>query len=100
MVVLLDAKNRIVGVDPISTGTLTASLVHPREVFKAIVLANAAAFICVHNHLSGDPMPSPEDQEITRRLKELAELCGVRLLDHVVIGNGKFISMLDDGYLI
>jgi DNA repair protein RadC len=98
LTVILDNKHKVLAVDQVSVGSLTASIVHPREVFKAILLANAAAFICVHNHPSGDPTPSKEDLEITRRLKEGAELLGIRLLDHIIIGKGRFVSFVDDGY--
>ena len=95
----LDGKNHVLGFNIVSVGTLTASLVHPREVFKAAILANAAAIAVVHNHPSGDPSPSAEDQAITVRLKEAGELLGVRLLDHVVIGDGRYVSFADDGLL-
>ena len=95
---ILDNKHRMVGYHQVAEGSLTASIVHPREVFKALVLSNAAAFICMHNHPSGDPTPSKEDIEITRRLRELADLIGIRLLDHVVFGDGRFVSFVDDGY--
>lgn len=98
LTVILDNKHKVIAIDQVSVGSLTASIVHPREVFKAIVLANAAAFICVHNHPSGDPTPSKEDIEITRRLKEGAELLGIRLLDHIIVGRGSFVSFVDDGY--
>jgi DNA repair protein RadC len=84
----LNNKHRLIGYHEVSVGTLTASLVHPREVFKPVILAGSAAFICVHNHPSGDPAPSPEDIDITRRLKEGAGILGLSLLDHVIIGNG------------
>ncbi len=67
-------------------------------MFKAIILANAAAFIVAHNHPSGDPAPSRDDIEITRRLKEAAEILGVRFLDHIVIGRGRYVSFVEDGY--
>ena len=85
-VVLLNNKNRKIREVKISEGSLTASLVHPREVFNPVIRESAAAVIFVHNHPSGDPAPSPEDIDITRRLKEVADVMGVRVLDHVVIG--------------
>lgn len=99
LVVGLDGKNRILGVSTVSIGTLTASLVHPREVMKSLILANAAAFLLVHNHPSGDPTPSAEDLAITTRLKECAELFGMRLLDHVILGHGRYCSMCDENLL-
>ncbi|MCC6850431.1 MAG: JAB domain-containing protein [Deltaproteobacteria bacterium] len=99
LVVPLGGKNQILGFHVVSVGTLTASLVHPREVYKIALLANAAAVIVVHNHPSGDPTPSAEDVAITRRLREAGELLGVSLLDHVVIGDERYISFADDGIL-
>lgn len=99
LVVPLDGKNRALGFHVVSVGTLTASLVHPREVFKAAILANAAAIVVVHNHPSGDPTPSAEDQAITERLKQAGALLGIRLLDHVVIGDGRYVSFADEGLL-
>lgn len=99
LVVGLDGKNRLLGVATVSVGTLTASLVHPREVMKSLILANAAAFILVHNHPSGDPTPSAEDLAITARLKECAELFGMRLLDHLILGDGRYCSMCDENLL-
>lgn len=98
VIVPLDAKHRALGFSVVSVGSLTASIVHPREIFKLLVLSNAAAFICVHNHPSGDPSPSPEDVEITRRIREAGELLGIRLLDHVVVGDGRFSSFADHGW--
>ena len=82
----LDGKNRILAVDMVSTGSLNQSIVHPREVFKVALLSSAAAIILIHNHPSGDPSPSREDIEITRRLRDAGELLGIKVLDHVIIG--------------
>lgn len=98
-VVLLTNKNRKIREVKISEGSLTASLVHPREVFNPVVRESAAGVIFVHNHPSGDPAPSPEDMELTRRLKEVGELMGVRVLDHVVIGHDRYFSFNDRGLL-
>lgn len=98
-VVLLTNKNRKIRDVKISEGSLTASLVHPREVYNPVIRESAAAVIFVHNHPSGDPAPSPEDLEITRRLKEVGELMGVRVLDHVVIGHDRYFSFNDRGML-
>src|SRR5262249_20842761 len=73
----LDAKHRVIGINIVSIGSLTLSIVHPREVFKALILMNAAAFLCVHNHPSSDPTPSPEDRLLTQRLRHAAELLGI-----------------------
>jgi len=96
--VLLDNKHRKIKDVSVSQGSLTASIVHPRDVFAPVVRESAAAVIFVHNHPSGDPTPSKEDIEITRRLREVGELVGVRVLDHVVIGKGRYVSFVDDGY--
>lgn len=94
-----DSKNRILCIDHISAGSLNASIVHPREVFKGVLLSSAAALILLHNHPSGDPTPSREDLELTGRLKEAGELLGVRVLDHVIIGSGSYVSLADRGLL-
>jgi len=95
----MNNKNRVNGFKVISTGSLTASLVHPREVWRAALHLCAAAVVFVHNHPSGEPAPSPEDQEITRRLKETGDLLGIRVLDHVVLGSTRFYSFSDQGLL-
>jgi DNA repair protein RadC len=99
VLLVMNNKNRINGFKVISTGSLTASLVHPREVWRAALHLCAAAVVFVHNHPSGDPAPSPEDQDITRRLKETGEMLGIRVLDHVVLGQERFFSFSDRGLL-
>ena len=94
----LDGKNRICCVDEVSVGSLNQSVVHPREVFKTALLSSAAALILVHNHPTGDPSPSREDIEITRRLKEAGEIIGVKLLDHIIIGDS-YLSFVSQGLL-
>jgi len=99
-VILLDGKNRAIGINLVSIGTLTAALVHPREIYKPAIVGNAAALILVHNHPSGDPTPSAEDTALTRRLCEVGDLVGIRILDHIVLGEaGSFRSLADDGLL-
>lgn len=98
-VVLLNNKNKKIRDVKISEGSLTASLVHPREVYNPVIRESAAAVIFVHNHPSGDPAPSQEDIEITRRLKEVGDVMGVRVLDHVVIGYDRYFSFSDKGLL-
>ena len=88
VVLLLNRKNVVIGVNTVSVGSLTASVVSPREVFKAAILANAAAIICAHNHPSGDPQPSTEDKVLTARLVQGGELLGIGVLDHIIIGDG------------
>jgi DNA repair protein RadC len=98
-VVLLDGKGRMKRELRVSEGTLTASLVHPREVFRAAIREAAAAAILVHNHPSGDPTPSPEDVALTSRLRAAGELVGIKVLDHVIVGNGRYTSFVDNGQL-
>ena len=86
-VILLDVKNRVIGINVVSIGSLSASVVHPREVFKAAILANAASIILTHNHPSGDPAPSKEDISITARLVQAGRLMDIPVLDHIIIGD-------------
>jgi DNA repair protein RadC len=97
LALLLDGKHRLLHEEAVSVGTLTASLVHPREVFGPAVRLGAAALILVHNHPSGDPSPSPEDLDITARLAEAGRIVGIDLLDHVVLGDGCFASCFERG---
>jgi DNA repair protein RadC len=92
-VLLLDGKHRLRRRQRVSEGTLTTSLVHPREVFGPAVRESAAALICVHNHPSGDPEPSREDVEVTQRLIEAGRLLGIPLLDHVIVGGAGYVSL-------
>ena len=95
----LNNKNRINGYKVISTGTLTASLIRPGDVYRAALHLTAAAVVFVHNHPAGDPAPSQEDQDITRRLKECGEMLAIRVLDHVILDHEKFFSFSDKGLL-
>ena len=99
LVLLLDGKNRVIREVQVSEGSLNQSIVHPREVFNPAVRESAAAIILVHNHPSGDPAPSREDLEITRRLREAGDLMGVKVLDHIIIGDGAFTSFVSQGYM-
>jgi len=94
----LDGKNRIICIDIISIGSLNQSIVHPRETFKTALLSSAAALILVHNHPTGDPTPSTEDLSITRRLREAGEILGVKVLDHIIIGE-TFTSFVSQGLM-
>lgn len=98
---LLDGKNRITSIHQISQGSLNQSIVHPREVFKAAILANAAAIILCHNHPTGDPSPSKEDIDITRRLKDAGEILGIKILDHVIIDveSDAYLSFVASGLI-
>jgi DNA repair protein RadC len=98
-VLLLDAKNRVIGVEIVSIGTLTASLIHPREGLKAAIVRSAASIILVHNHPTGVPTPSREDIDITERFVEAGRVIGIDVLDHVIIGDGRFESLREMGYL-
>lgn len=97
---LIDAKNRLIQEVTVSVGILTASLVHPREVFMPAIRQSAAGIVLLHNHPSGDPEPSEEDHEVTRRLVAAGDLVGIRILDHLVIGNDRYVSFLERGALI
>ena len=97
--ILLDGRHRVMGEVLISQGTLTASLVHPREVFRPAIQRCAAAMVLVHNHPSGDPAPSREDQQVTERLTRAGELLGIRVVDHVIVAEHGFHSFADAGAL-
>lgn len=94
----LDAKHRVIGINLVSVGTLTLSIVHPREVFKPLIVMNAAAWLASHNHPSGDATPSQEDRVLTKRLREVGDLLGITLLDHVILGEARHFSFADDGW--
>jgi DNA repair protein RadC len=98
-VLLLDGRHRVQREVMASQGTLTASLVHPREVFRPALREAAAAVILVHNHPSGDPTPSREDREVTERLVRVGEILGVPVLDHVVVAERGYVSLREDGGL-
>lgn len=93
--VALDQGHRVIGMHLVSVGSLSASIIHPREVYKFLLLSNAARWVAVHNHPSGRAEPSREDIAITERLRDIGELMGVQLLDHVIIGGGTYTSMRD-----
>jgi len=95
----LDSKHAPICYQVISVGSLTLSLVHPREAFKMACCVNAAAIVFAHNHPSGDPAPSQEDRALTTRLVQAGELLGIRVLDHLVIGDGRYVSFADQGWL-
>lgn len=96
---LLNTKNQVLGRENISIGTLNSSLVHPRELFKVAIRRSAAGIILLHNHPSGDPTPSQEDIKLTKRLKEAGDIIGIDVLDHIVIGDNKFISLKSKGLI-
>lgn len=96
---LLNVKNQVVAKELISIGTLSTSSVHPRELFKPAIRRSAASIILVHNHPSGDPEPSREDLEVTERLVEAGELLGIQVLDHLIIGDNRFVSFKNKGLI-
>ena len=99
MVLCLTTKNHLIGCHEVSRGTLDATLVHPREVFKIAMLANAFRIILGHNHPSGDPTPSPDDMEMTQRLVSAGDLLGIAVLDHVIVGDGRTFSFREAGLI-
>ncbi|TJX12986.1 DNA repair protein RadC [Tissierella creatinini] len=99
IVVLLNTKNIVLSHYEVSKGTINATIVHPREVFSQAVRMKANAIICCHNHPSGDPTPSSEDIQITQRLVEVGNLLGIKVLDHVIIGNGQYLSLKEKGLI-
>lgn len=95
----LNTKNQVLSLDNISIGSLNSSIVHPREVFKRAITNSAAAVILVHNHPSGDPAPSREDIEVTKRLVQAGKILGIAVLDHIIIGDGRYLSFKEKGLL-
>ncbi|PJN87424.1 RadC family protein [Bacillus sp. mrc49] len=95
----LNTKNQVLQKTTIFIGSLNASIVHPREVFKEAFRRSAASIICLHNHPSGDPTPSREDIEVTKRLAECGRIIGIEVLDHIIIGEHKYVSLKEKGYL-
>ncbi|MEE9201001.1 MAG: DNA repair protein RadC [Candidatus Brocadiales bacterium] len=99
LLLLLDSKSKIIKELQISAGSLSSSVVHPREVFAPAIRESAASVIFVHNHPSGDPTPSQNDLDITSRLKEVSDVVGIKVLDHVIIGSGSYVSLKDKGLM-
>jgi DNA repair protein RadC len=93
LVICLDTRNRLINCKPVSIGSLDTSIVHPREVFKEAVSSSAASVIFVHNHPSGDPEPSKEDVELTKRLVEAGEIIGIDVLDHIIVCDKNYLSL-------
>lgn len=96
-VVLLDGRHRLIAVEEVSVGTLTASLVHPREVFREAIRCAAGSLLLVHNHPSGDPRPSAEDRAVTARLRAAGDLVGIQVVDHVIVSEGGYFSFREAG---
>ncbi len=97
--ICMNTKNKIIGVFEISHGNVNSSIVGVREIFQKALLANAVSIIVMHNHPSGDPKPSREDVEITKRLVEAGNIIGVQVLDHIIVGNGVYSSLKEKGYM-
>lgn len=98
-VILLNTKNIVIGIRDVFKGSLNTSIVHPREIFKQAINKNSASIIICHNHPSGDPTPSQEDINITLRIKECGNIIGIQLLDHIIIGKNKFVSLKEKGLI-
>jgi DNA repair protein RadC len=99
LTVILNARNQVVTTLVISIGSLNASIVHPREVFKNAIKLNAAALILCHNHPSGETDPSDDDIALTRRLVQVGDLCGIAVMDHIIVGTNGFTSLKQQGYM-
>ena len=97
IVCCLDTKNQPTAINVVSVGSLNTSIVHPREVFKPAILSNSASIILFHNHPSGDPEPSKEDISISERIKESGIILGIKLIDHIIIGNDSYCSLKEGG---
>ncbi len=99
VVLMMDTKHKVIGINTVGVGTLSGTLIHPREVFKPAILANAAAIIMAHNHPSGDPEPSPEDISVTKQIAEAGKVLCISVLDHIIVGDERFYSFQDHGLL-
>lgn len=97
--ILLDTKNKVLKIVNVSTGSLNASIVHPREVFSEAIKCGCNSIIFVHNHPSGDPVPSNEDLHTTERLVKAGDILGIKVLDHVVLGDGRYVSFKEQGFI-
>lgn len=95
----LNTKNQVLAKETMSIGSLNASIVHPREVFRAAIKRSSASIICVHNHPSGNPTPSLDDIDITQRLIEAGAIIGIDVLDHIIIGDKAYVSLKEQGYM-
>ncbi len=99
VVLFLNIKNQVMHKQTIFVGSLNASIVHPREIFREAVRRSSASIVCAHNHPSGNPAPSPEDIAVTKRLMEAGSIMGIELLDHIIIGDHQFISLNEKGFM-
>lgn len=99
VIAMLDLKNKVIGVNTVSIGSINSSIVHPREVFKPAILVSAASVILCHNHPSGDPSPSSEDLNVTKRIREAGDIIGIKVLDHIILGDGEHFSFKEKGLI-
>ena len=99
VILLLNTKNKLIGINTVSIGSLSASIIHPRELFKTAILANAGSIIVAHNHPSGDPAPSQEDMAVNRRLVDAGNLLGITVRDHVIVCDDSFFSFKEKGLM-
>jgi DNA repair protein RadC len=97
VVIMLDTKNQVIGINTVAIGVLASCPIHPREVFKPAILVNAAGVILLHNHPSGDPSPSQDDLLLTSRLREAGEVLGIQVVDHVILGYTNYVSLKEKG---
>ena len=97
--VLVDTKNKVIGINTVSVGALNTTIVHPREVFKPAILCNAASVLLAHNHPSGDATPSEDDKAVTQRLRDAGAILGITVLDHVIIGDDGYFSFKAQGLI-
>jgi DNA repair protein RadC len=97
VVIMLDTKNQVIGINTVAIGVLASCPIHPREVFKPAILVNAAGVILLHNHPSGDPSPSQDDLLLTSRLREAGEVLGIQVVDHVILGYANYVSLKEKG---
>ena len=98
-VIMVDTKNKMIGINLVSMGTISQTITHPREVFRPAVMASANSIFLCHNHPSGDPTPSKEDINTTKRLKEAGKILGIELLDHIILGDNRHESLLEKGMI-
>lgn len=95
----LNTKNHVIGKETISIGSLNSAIVHPREVFRAAIKRSSAALICAHNHPSGDPTPSAEDIQLTKRLVDAGQIIGIDVIDHLIVGDQEYLSLKERGFM-
>lgn len=98
-IIMVDTKNKMIGINLVSMGIINQSLIHPREVFRPAIIVSANAIFLCHNHPSGDPTPSKEDINTTKRLKEVGKILGIEILDHIILGDNRYTSLLEKGMI-